>query len=303
MGKVNVKAHQIKDKVETVESSSIGKGVLYVVATPIGNLEDITLRAIRILREVDCIAAEDTRQTRKLLSHLDIHTRLISYYRHREVEKGQEVLKRLANGERIALVADAGTPCISDPGALLVRTVRAQGFAVVPVPGVSALTTALSVSGIESSFSFHGFLPVKGQQRRKTLEFLSTRKESLVFYESPRRVAGLLGLIAEIMGNCQILLARELTKLHEEILLGSPEELLQALENRVSFRGEFVVIVTPSDDGRKAPSVTDQTIRDCLAELKISGENSMRDAVQFAADQLRVPRSRVYSIGLSLWKK
>lgn len=293
----------MKDKVAKAGSPSSDKGVLYVVATPIGNLEDITLRAVRVLKEVDCIAAEDTRQTRKLLSHLGIHAKLISYFKHREVEKGQELLNRLGRGERIALVSDAGTPCISDPGALLVKAARDQGYAVVPVPGVSALTAAFSVAGIDTSFSFHGFLPAKEQQRRKILQNLSQRKEALVFYESPRRVAALLRTLLDVLGDCQVLLARELTKMHEEVLQGSPEELLHILQTREACKGEFVVIVTPSGGGNKNVLVTDQAIRDRLGELKTSGRTTMRDAVRIASDQLHVPRSKVYSIGLTVWKK
>jgi 16S rRNA (cytidine1402-2'-O)-methyltransferase len=298
-----VKKRLVKNNAVKADLSFPDKGVLYVVATPIGNLEDITLRAIRVLREVDCIAAEDTRQTRKLLSHLGIHAKLISYFKHREAEKGQELLNRLGRGECIALVADAGTPCISDPGALLVRTAREQGYAVVPVPGVSALTTALSVSGIDAAFSFHGFLPAKEHQRKKILLELSQRQEALVFYESPRRVVGLLRAIKEAMGGCQVLLARELTKLHEEILHGRPEELLSVIESRSICKGEFVVIVTPQEKGNTGSFVADKTIRDFLDELQRTGRFSMRDAVQIATDQLHVPRSRVYPIGISVWKK
>ncbi|MEJ2688880.1 MAG: 16S rRNA (cytidine(1402)-2'-O)-methyltransferase [Deltaproteobacteria bacterium] len=276
-----------KSSASTTDSSSSDKGVLYVVATPIGNLEDITLRAVRVLREVDCIAAEDTRQTRKLLSHLGIHAKLISYFKHREMEKGQELLNRLGRGECIALVADAGTPCISDPGTLLVRAAREQGYAVVPVPGVSALTTALSVSGIDTAFSFHGFLPAKEQQRKKILQGLSQRNEALVFYESPRRVVGLLRTINEVMEGCQVLLARELTKLHEEILHGGPKELLQEIESRATCKGEFVVIVTPQEKGNTSSFVADQKIRNCLDELQRSGRLSMRDAVlRFSSSRL-----------------
>lgn len=283
---------------------SSGMGVLYIVATPIGNLEDITLRAIRILREVDCVAAEDTRQTRKLLSHLGIHAKLISYFKHREVEKGQDLLNRLARGESIALVADAGTPCISDPGALLVRTARNQGYAVVPVPGVSALTAALSVSGIDRPFSFHGFLPAKEQQRNKILRNLRQRNESLVFYESPRRVLALLRSIAEVMGDCPVLLARELTKLHEEVLRGSPEELLQAIISREVCKGEFVVILDLAARAGEKASVTDDAIMDRLGQLKkTEPATTMRDAVQITAEQLGVPRSRVYPLGLAVWNQ
>lgn len=293
----------MKDKIATVSPSFSGNGVLYIVATPIGNLEDITFRAVRVLREVDCIAAEDTRQTRKLLSHLNIHAKLISYFKHREVEKGQELLKRLARGERIALVSDAGTPCISDPGALLVKAAREHGYAVVPVPGVSALTAALSVAGVETAFSFHGFLPTKEQQRKKILQDLAQRKEPLVFYESPRRVVALLRTLTGVMRDCQVLLARELTKLHEEVLQGRPEELLQALEVREICKGEFVVIVTSSGQGNRDALVTEQAIRDCLEELKTSTRISMRDAVRIVSERLHAPRSIVYPIGLLVWKK
>ena len=288
---------------ERDDAASQKKGILYVVATPIGNLEDITLRAVRILREVDCIAAEDTRQTRKLLSHLGIHSKLISYFKHQEARKGLEILNRLANGEDLALVSDAGTPCVSDPGALLVKAARGHGYAVVPVPGPCALTTALSVSGIDSPFSFHGFLSAREQQRKKTLHSLCQRNEALVFYESPRRVAALLSSLAEVMGDRQVQLARELTKMHEELLCGTPEELLQTLASREVCKGEFVVIVEPPLRPEGDVATPDTVIIEFLEQLREVGTATMRDAVQIVSAQLNVPRSRVYQLGLSVWKK
>jgi 16S rRNA (cytidine1402-2'-O)-methyltransferase len=218
-------------------------GILYVVATPIGNLEDLTLRALRILREVDLIACEDTRRTRALLSRHDIHTRTISYFEHNKLMRGPELLRRLADGASIALVTDAGTPGISDPGFLLVREARAAGIAVVPIPGPSAVVSALSAAGIPADrFIFDGFLPVKPGKRLNRLKALREMETTIVLYESPHRIVAALEAIGEVFGETDIVVARELTKQFEEIVSGPAAAHLTRLHAGV-VRGEFTLVI------------------------------------------------------------
>lgn len=218
---------------------------LYLVATPIGNLEDITLRAIRVLRECDVIAAEDTRHTGGLLKHLGIQKPMISYYAHNEARRTQEIVERLGRGEKIVLVTDAGSPGISDPGERVVRAALAAGFKVEPVPGACALVAALTASGLPTDeFHFIGFLPHKSGQRRNELERLKAMTGTLVLYESPFRVEKLLGELAEVMPARPVVLARELTKKFEEFLRGTPAELQVRLKER-AIKGEFVVLIGP----------------------------------------------------------
>lgn len=218
-------------------------GTLYLVATPIGNLEDITLRALRTLKECDVIAAEDTRHSGQLLKHFGISNRLLSYFQFNEAKRAEEILERLGRGEKVALVTDAGSPGISDPGERVVRAAISRGFRVEAVPGASALITALTASGLPADeFHFAGFLPHKSGQRRKQLERLAGYDGTLVLYESPYRVEKLLGELKEVMGERPVVLARELTKRFEEFLRGTPVELLEQLKGR-SMKGEFVVLV------------------------------------------------------------
>src|SRR5438128_2009813 len=213
---------------------------LYLVATPIGNLEDITLRALRTLRECDVIAAEDTRRTGQLLNYFGISRPLLSYFRFNEAKRSEEILARLARGEKISLVTDAGTPGISDPGERVVRAAVAAGFRVESVPGPCALIAALTASGLPTEeFHFVGFLPVKSGQRRKKLEALRNVPGTLAFYESPYRIDKLLGELNELFPTAQVVLARELTKKFEEFLRGTPAELIEIAKKR-SLKGEFV---------------------------------------------------------------
>jgi len=216
---------------------------LYLVATPIGNLEDITLRAIRTLRECDMIAAEDTRHTGQLLKHLGIEKPQISYFQFNEARRSEEILSRLARGEKIALVTDAGSPGISDPGERVVQAARAGGFRVESVPGPCALVAALTASGLSAKeFHFAGFLPHKSGQRRNRLQALNTLPGTLVLYESPYRVTKLLEELRDICPEREVVLAREVTKKFEEYLRGSPAAILLHLEKR-AIRGEFVVLI------------------------------------------------------------
>jgi 16S rRNA (cytidine1402-2'-O)-methyltransferase len=218
-------------------------GTLYVVATPLGNLEDITLRALRVLKEVALIACEDTRRTRGLLTHFGIHAEVTSYFEHNRLRKGARLLETLQAGRSVALVTDAGTPGISDPGFQLVRQAREAGVPVVPVPGPSAVVAALSASGVPADrFVFDGFLPVKPGRRRHRLEALRDLEMTVVCYESPHRILATLEAIAEVFGERPIVVARELTKQFEEIVRGSAAALRERLGDGAA-RGEFTVII------------------------------------------------------------
>ena len=225
-------------------------GVLYVVGTPIGNLEDITLRALKPRAEADLIAAEDTRRTRKLLSRREIvGKRLESYHDHNKEARTPSLLRRLEQGESVALVTDAGTPGLSDPGYYLVKRAIEAGIAVVPIPGPSALTAALSSSGLPTDrFAFEGFLPVKSGRRQRRLEALSRETRTVVLFESPHRITKLLSELEERMAGRQVVIARELTKIHEEFLRGTVREVTERIGRRKA-RGEYVVLIAPDKDG------------------------------------------------------
>ena len=266
---------------------------LYVVATPIGNLEDMTLRGLRVLREVSLIAAEDTRTTRKLLSHYDIHTPLTSYYDHNKDQKLPQVLQALEQGD-VALVSDAGTPGISDPGLELVRAAAAAGFPVVPVPGPSSVVTALAVSGIPADrFLFLGFLPRSKGERQALLRSVAVIPFTLVIFEAPHRLQRSLADVREVLGDRPLAVLREATKLHEEVFRGSVSE---AVEHFDRPRGEFTLVVSwePQDD---APSVADaeDMLRSMLAE-GVSG----REARDLVAAQTGVSRRDLYRMWLRL---
>ena len=223
----------------------LAPGTLYLVATPIGNLEDITLRALRVLRECNVVAAEDTRRTGRLLKHFEISKPLLSYFQFNEARRSEEIIQRLRRGEKVALVTDAGSPGISDPGERVVKAAIAAGLRVEPVPGPCALVAALTASGLATDeFHFIGFLPHKPGQRRNRLEALKGFAGTLVFYESPYRVEKLLGELNEVFPERTVVLARELTKKFEEFLRGQPAELLATARQR-SLKGEFVVLVAP----------------------------------------------------------
>ncbi len=224
-------------------------GTLYIVSTPIGNLEDITLRALRILKESDLIAAEDTRHTRGLLAHFDIHTPLTSYHAFNERGKCQNLLDRVAGGENIALVTDAGTPAIADPGFFIVREAVNAGVKVEVIPGVSALTFAAAATALPvDKFAFYAFPPVKSGRRGKFFEALAAEDKTVFFYESPFRVTGALEYLEKYCGaDRNIAIVREATKLHEEVLRGTVSELLTIARQRGSWKGEFVIGVAPAD--------------------------------------------------------
>jgi 16S rRNA (cytidine1402-2'-O)-methyltransferase len=224
-------------------------GILYVIATPIGNLEDITLRALRILKEVNEIACEDTRHTRKLLTHFEISKPLISYYQHNQMVRGPQILEKIKEGMSIALVTDAGTPGISDPGALLISQAIQEGITVIPIPGPTAFVAALSASGLPTDrFYFQGFLPLKPGKRRKLLETLKIIQATLIFYESGRRLSKLFADFSEIFGeNKQAVLARELTKVYEEFRRGSLSEVSVQIPHD-GLKGECVILINNREE-------------------------------------------------------
>ena len=219
---------------------------LYIVATPIGNLEDITLRALRILKEVDIIAAEDTRHTKNMLTKYEIDKRLIACHAHNESDSAKGILALLDDGNNIAYCSDAGTPCISDPGSRLVEEIRQSEHNIIPIPGVSAVTTLLSCAGnIGKTFTFEGFLSPKKGKRMKRLQELIERGESFVIYESPFRVIKTLEDICEIDENIKVVCSRELTKVYEEFISSSAKEVLEQMKKKPSVKGEFAICVSP----------------------------------------------------------
>jgi len=265
-------------------------GTLHVVATPLGNLEDITLRAIRVLREVSLIACEDTRRTAVLLRAHGITTAATSYFEHNERWKGERILAAQRAGRDVALVSDAGTPGVSDPGFRLVRDARAAGIPVVPVPGPSAAVAALSVSGLPTDrFLFVGFLPAKSAARRKALEDLAAVRETLVFYESPVRVVAALTDMAEILRDREAFLCREATKLHEEYVRGSLTELREILAARALVKGEVVLVVS----GASAVPAVSEPVEVLFARL-VSEGRTRREAVKETARLLGLPARDVY---------
>lgn len=223
-------------------------GTLYVVATPIGNMDDITLRALKVLQAVDRIAAEDTRRTGRLLAHHGLQTRLVSYHEHNERQRTAELLERLARGESIALVSDAGTPAISDPGYVLVHEAVQQGIPVSPIPGPSAVISALSAAGLPTdAFLFLGFPPRKSGRRQRELQSLAAESRTLIWYESPRRIARFVEEVHEIFGERFAVIGREMTKRYEEFLRGSLAELARALKGREDIKGEITFLVSGCD--------------------------------------------------------
>ncbi len=273
-------------------------GTLYLVATPIGNMLDITLRALEILRTVDIVAAEDTRTTKKLLARYEIKgCKVISYHEHNEAIQTPRLLKFLKEGKSIALVSEAGSPCISDPGAYLVSRVHKEGLRVCPIPGPSALITALSCSGfdLKEGFLFVGFLPSKSLKRRKKLVELQNEKRFLVFYEAPHRLVETLSDMLEIFGNREAFLAREMTKVHEEYLVGKLSEFKIRFEKEPP-RGEFTLVVKGFS---KIGSVSEEEIENRLKDLFKKGL-STKDAVQKIAMEFDLPKRHVYQIAIKL---
>jgi 16S rRNA (cytidine1402-2'-O)-methyltransferase len=265
-------------------------GRLYVVSTPIGNLEDITYRAVRVLKEVDWIACEDTRTTGHLLQHYGIGTRTVSYHEHNEAERAAELFSRLQAGDQGALVSDAGTPLLSDPGFRIVRGAAQAGIKVEALPGASAILAGLVVSGLPTDqFHFAGFLPPKQGQRVRLLESLAGEQATLVFYEAPHRILEALADIVSVMGRREIAVARELTKLHEETLRGTAAEILAKLGARDSVRGEFVVMISKATEPEP-----DNTPIDTAIEALIGAGIARMDAIKTVAKQRGMSKRDVY---------
>jgi 16S rRNA (cytidine1402-2'-O)-methyltransferase len=271
------------------------------VAPPIGNLEDITWRAIRILGEVALIACEDTRHTRKLLTHFGISTPQTSYYREKEAAKSAKIIAQLLAGQDVALVSDAGVPCISDPGFVLVNEAREAGIRVVTIPGPSALTAALSVAGLPAeNFLFCGFLSAKGAERRKALQALASQTALLIFYESPHRLRECLTDLLAVLGDRTAVLCKELTKIYEQSSRGRLSELLAALAQG-EIRGEFVVLVQGGET-REAP-IADLDLHGLLQWYQAESGLTLKAAVAKVAADLGLARSKVYAEALVVWGK
>ncbi len=269
-------------------------GILYLCATPIGNLEDMTYRAVRILNEVELIAAEDTRHTRKLLSHFDIHTRLISYHEHNKVERGPEIIERLLAGEDVAVVSDAGLPGISDPGSDLVVLAIAAGITVVPLPGANAALSALVCSGLDTSlFTFIGFLPKGKKKRRELIASLVTNPYTLVFYESPHHIKTTLSELSQALGERPAVVGRELTKKFEQFIRGTLHSLGEHF-SQCDPRGEFTLIVGGQSAEERASSPEEElSLIDGIAALTATGITK-KEAIKMIAKERGLPKREVY---------
>ncbi|MFZ1053543.1 MAG: 16S rRNA (cytidine(1402)-2'-O)-methyltransferase [Candidatus Sulfotelmatobacter sp.] len=272
---------------------------LYLVGTPIGNLEDITLRALRVLKEVDVIACEDTRQTQKLLTHYGITTRTVSYHEHNEMTRAAELVKDLQEGTSVALVTDAGMPGISDPGFRLISLAIRHHVPVVPIPGASAFLAALVASGLPTdSFRFSGFLPAKRGERRAALEAIRTSPRTLVFYEAPHRIAEALSDVVEVLGKDRhVVIAREVTKLHEEFLRGRACEVLETLKSRDGVKGEITLLIGKAEEvearagtGDPARPSIRQRVEQIMAEEKVDE----KDALKKVAKERGISKSEAY---------
>ncbi len=271
-------------------------GILYIVPTPIGNLEDITLRALRVLKEVELIAAEDTRHTRNLLAHFGIKTAVTSYHEHNEREKARSLIERLKSGASIALVSDAGTPAISDPGYRIVVDAIEAGLQVIPLPGASALTTALSASGLPTDrFLFEGFLPAKPQERKVKLQALRSETATLVFYEAPHRLTDSLADMLKIFGDREIAMARELTKVHEEFRRGKLSEIVGPLDDH-EIKGELVIVV----QGATGEAViSDAELQVTIRQLRGEGMG-VKEIAELLGERYGLAKKHVYRLALEV---
>lgn len=268
-------------------------GVLYIVATPIGNLEDITYRAVRILKEADLVACEDTRQTRKLLDHYGIEKPVVSYHEHNEIRRAEELVTRLEAGTHVAQVSDAGMPGISDPGYRVVKLAIERGIAVVPVPGASAVITALAASGLPTdAFEFRGFLPPRAGQRRTVLEQLRSLEHTVVFYEAPHRIAESLADIVQVLGPRRpVVIARELTKLHEEFIRGPAAEALEQVRSR-ELKGEITLLI--GKGGTAEPAASGDDLRAQLEQIMREQKLDEKSALKSLAKERGISKSELY---------
>ena len=269
----------------------MSKGILYLIATPIGNLEDITFRAIRLLGNVSLIAAEDTRRTAKLLNRYKIVTPTISLHEHNEKQRTPSLIKRLEAGQSIALVTDAGTPLLSDPGLHLVRTAVERGLPIDPVPRASAILAALAVSGlVKNQFTFLGFPPNRSSARKKWLRTLTSETRPLIIFEAPHRLLGSLQDMAEVLGNRQVTVCREMTKAHQELVNGP---ILSVIEQLGRPRGEFTIVIAPSTE--PMPAVKNQNVLDYFGQIAYS-RSSKREAIKEVAKKYGLKPGAIYKI-------
>jgi len=267
---------------------------LYLVATPIGNLEDITLRAIRVLKQADLIACEDTRQTQKLLNHYGIETSTISYHEHNEASRAAELIEKLEQGSRIAVVSDAGTPGVSDPGFRLALLANQRGIPVIPVPGATAFVAALIASGLPmESFTFRGFLPAKSGARRRELEGIRHSSRTEIFYEAPHRIGGTMeDMVATLGGERKVVIARELTKVHEEFLRGTAAEVLQIVRDRGELKGEITLLIGPGSQDEVARPAT--SVRERVTQLMRDEKLDKKSALKHVAKERGISKSEAY---------
>jgi 16S rRNA (cytidine1402-2'-O)-methyltransferase len=288
----------MQTEAEIAEGRKIGESgpSLYLVATPIGNLEDITLRALRVLKEVDLIACEDTRQTLKLLSHYGIQTRLVSYHEHNEMTKAAELVVDLEGGAKIALVTDAGMPGISDPGFRLIALAIRHHVPVIPIPGASAFLAALVASGLPTdSFRFSGFLPSKAGQRRKLLESVKDSPRTQVFYEAPHRLLETLADVVEVLGNDRhVVVAREVTKLHEEFLRGRVAEVLEQFRARGAVKGEITLLIAKPETQDLRPETSAASVAQRVREIMASEKADEKTALKKVAKERGIGKSEAY---------
>jgi 16S rRNA (cytidine1402-2'-O)-methyltransferase len=289
--------HEPAQAVAVVERSSHSVGpALYLVATPIGNLEDITLRALRVLKEVDVIACEDTRQTQKLLNHYSITTRTVSYHEHNEITRAAELVRDLQEGTSVALVTDAGMPGISDPGFRLISLAIRHHVPVVPIPGASAFLAALVASGLPTdSFRFSGFLPAKRGERRAALEAIKSSPRTQVFYEAPHRVVETLADVVEVLGSARhVVIAREVTKLHEEFLRGRAGEVLETLKSRDGVKGEITLLIGKAEEAEAQAFEPRMSVRRRVEQIMAEEKVDEKAALKKAAKERGISKSEAY---------
>lgn len=268
-------------------------GKLYVVSTPIGNLEDMTYRAVRVLKEVQLIACEDTRESRKLLEHFGIETRAVSYHEHNEAARAGELVERILDGDSIAVISDAGTPLVSDPGYRIVHLAVERGVTVVPVPGASAMLSALAASGLPTdSFRFGGFLPAKSSQRRRVLEQIAQETATVIFYETPHRVVEALEDVAAVIGERLVVVAREITKLHEEFLRGTAGEIHDELQKRPAVKGEITLLIGKGD---AAATLSPEMTLEAHVEQLIDAGIPRMEAIKEAAKARGLSKREAYA--------
>ena len=294
----------VLNKNSTLEdrANAVQPGTLYVVATPIGNRDDITLRALKVLGDVDLVAAEDTRKTRAFLELHAVKNKLISYHEHNEAERTPQLVTRLERGESIALVSNAGTPMVSDPGYRLVTEALARNLNVVPIPGVSAAITALSAAGLPTdSFVFVGFTSKKKDRRRQQIEKLASETRTLIFYESAKRILTLLAELRDAMGDRGAVLAREMTKLHEEFIRGRLSEILNRLKERAHIKGECTLLVAGWDHTAAPPSP--EEIRKKIEAAIRSHRQSLSDIARDIAADCGISKNQVYAQALEIKKE